>query len=139
MTAPPPPSWRSCRKLGPRLRCFMPTAARKRSPRRAELEPIHVDELLGAAGMNGCLGVLDPPEPVPHLRVVLRQVRWDESAQAVERELRRREELLARFAEGAWRVNAAARKLNRRVQALLKRARRSRRGSVGREWSGKTG
>jgi hypothetical protein len=104
----------------------MASAARKHSPRRAEVEPIHVDELLGAAGMNGFLGVLDPPEAVPHLRVLVCRASWNESAQVVEIELRRREESLVWFAEAAWRVNAAARKLNRRMQALVKRARRSR-------------
>jgi hypothetical protein len=31
------------------------------------LEPIHLDELMGAAGMSGFLGVLDPPAVAPHL------------------------------------------------------------------------
>ena len=42
-------------------------AVRKRCQPKPEIEPIHVDELLGAAGMSGFLGVLEPPTDVPHL------------------------------------------------------------------------
>ena len=43
------------------------TATRRRSPPKPGIEPIHLDELLGAAGMSGFLGVLDPPANAPHL------------------------------------------------------------------------
>jgi len=40
---------------------------RKRCPPKPGIEPIHLDELLGGAGMSGFLGVLDPPAIMPHL------------------------------------------------------------------------
>jgi hypothetical protein len=83
-----------------------------------------VDELLGAAGMTGFLGVLDPPEPVPHLLRLVHSTSWCGPEQAVDRALQRRQEALVWFAEAAWRVNAASRKLNWRAQALLRLARR---------------
>ena len=42
-------------------------AMRRRSQPRQEVEPIHLDELLGAAGMSGFLGVLDAPAVAPHM------------------------------------------------------------------------
>ena len=46
--------------------------SRKR-PRRSKtpIEPIHVEELLAGAGMNGFLGILDTPAPTPHLQELI--------------------------------------------------------------------
>src|SRR2546428_12270123 len=43
--------------------------------RKAKIEPIHVEELLGGAGMSGFLGVLDAPAPTPHLQELVDEVR----------------------------------------------------------------
>jgi len=43
------------------------TSTRRRSQPRPGLEPIHLDELLGGAGMSGFLAVLEPPPVAPHL------------------------------------------------------------------------
>ena len=47
---------------------------RKRFRPKAGIDPIHVHELLAAAGMSGFLGVLEPPVPLPHLQKLARGV-----------------------------------------------------------------
>jgi len=41
--------------------------------RKKPIEPIHVEELLGGAGMSGFLGVLDRPAPAAHLQILVRE------------------------------------------------------------------
>ncbi len=41
----------------------MPNRSRKRSRPRPEIEPIHLGELLGGAGMRGFLSILEAPFP----------------------------------------------------------------------------
>jgi hypothetical protein len=47
---------------------------KKPFPPKSDIEPIHVEELLSAAGMCNFLGVLSPAEPVPHLRKLVESV-----------------------------------------------------------------
>jgi hypothetical protein len=44
-----------------------PSTPKPRHKRKLELQQIHVDELLNAAGMSGFLGALEAPQPSPHL------------------------------------------------------------------------
>jgi hypothetical protein len=41
---------------------------------RIPIEPIHVEELLAGAGMNGFLGILNPPVSAAHLEKLVREV-----------------------------------------------------------------
>lgn len=46
----------------------------RRQKSKFELEHIHLDELLNAAGMSGYLGVLDPPASAPHLEQLAKEM-----------------------------------------------------------------
>ena len=48
---------------------------KKRSRPKVELEPISMDEILAAPGMSGFVGILDPPEKVPHLQALVDDIK----------------------------------------------------------------
>jgi len=113
----------------------MPNLPRKRSRLSADIDPIHVDELLSAAGMSGFLSVLDPPAPIPHLEALARTPedglaaalpRHGEQlsealarlAEVVLTRLRDREEALFRVSEIANRMNASAHRLSIRAERI---------------------
>ena len=93
---------------------------------KSEIKPIHVEELLSAAGMSHFLGVLSSPEPVPHLR------RLVESVDRVAREalqgpvndapLWEGVELLSGFTEHAELLVAEMAKQQETLLAILTRA-----------------
>jgi len=118
---------------------------KKRSPPRAKIEPICVDELLTAAGMSGFLGVLDPPTPVPHLQQLAGQAaRISPSRGASDRNqahvdsgsvplwfssrvegilgrLAGQQGILSEISEVVGRVNAGAERLNRQATSMYLR------------------
>ncbi len=51
------------------------TAPKKKSRPRIALEPISMDEILGAPGMSGFVSILDPREQVPHLQALVDDIR----------------------------------------------------------------
>ena len=64
----------------------MPTKRSKpREPRRRKtaIEPIHVEELLAGAGMNGFLGILDTRVLTPHLTELIREAQSDAQVASV--------------------------------------------------------
>ena len=107
---------------------------RKRSRLSADIDPIHVDELLSAAGMSGFVSVLEPPMPMPHLEVLARPPadgpaalphHGQQLSEALARlaegvfiRLRDREEALFRLSEIANRVNASAHRLRLRAEQI---------------------
>src|SRR5579871_2001023 len=100
----------------------MRSSYRMRSRRRADLEPIHIRELLSGAGMRGFLSVLDPPVPAPHLRELGRDGDSCEPeaagadplrglsalAEALFGRLARQEQALRTISEVAHRINGGA-------------------------------
>jgi len=104
-------------------------SAPKRSRPKPGLEPIHVDELMGAAGMSGFLGVLEPPPLAPHLAVAGtdlavaglseqgRQlaVWFSNRLESLVGGLRRQQELLHGVTEVARRMSASAERMARRT------------------------
>ena len=108
----------------------MRNSIRKRSPPRAEIEPIHIGELLAGAGMTGFLSVLDPPVRALHLQKIAQAsktpaaqsgpelLHWfSQQAGALFVQLRRQQEALGTIAEVARRWNGDAEKLVRRAEA----------------------
>ena len=109
----------------------MRNRSRTRSRPRAEIEPIHIPELLNGAGMTGFLSVLNPPVRAPHLQELgaQREVRGggeaagDALAGARERVVAllalvgRQEEGLKAIVEIANRINCGAARLQRCAEA----------------------
>src|SRR5262245_16012118 len=53
----------------------MQPSPKKRSRHKLELEPISMDEILAGPGMSGFVGILDPPEKVPHLQALVDDIK----------------------------------------------------------------
>jgi len=103
----------------------MQTSIRKRSRPRWEIAPIHLEELLGAAGMSGFLGVLDPPAVGPHT-VPRREgqdlLAWfSTQSELLFGQLERQEEALAAISQIAERMNGAAARANHQAQLTRER------------------
>ena len=110
----------------------MPNSSHMRSRPRAGIEPIHIRELLSAAGMTGFLSVLNPPVPAPHLRELGRAPILAEPpggcgelwyalssrADALLVWVGRQDELLRAITEVACRINSGAVRLQRKAEAL---------------------
>jgi len=103
---------------------------RRRSRPEPSVEPIHLDELLGAAGMSGFLGVLDPPAVAPHLSGAFADlavgilpeqgrevaIRFSNRIESAAGGLGRQQEMLYEVTAVARRMLAAAELLERRTR-----------------------
>jgi len=110
----------------------------KRSRPKPDIQPIHVSELLGGAGMTGFLSVLRPPVSAPHLRDPA-----DEAAQTCEAgvelfawfsrrtnqlfaQLRSQQDALAAIGVAARHVNGGAQRLCRQTESVARHMSRRR-------------
>src|SRR5579864_4812067 len=100
----------------------MRKSSRTPSRPKADIEPIHVHELLNGAGMTGFLSVLDPPLHAPHLRPAGMDSEpfvWARArANALLAQVRRQDEVLNTITELARRINRGADKLRRRAELV---------------------
>jgi len=98
--------------------------SRRRSRPKANIEPIHVHELLNGAGMTGFLSVLAPPVHAPHLRQLGVASDGEPFAWAYSRldailaQARRQDEVLSAITEIARRIHRGAARLRGRAEAV---------------------
>ena len=97
-----------------------------RTPSRpkADIEPIHLHELLNGAGMTGFLSVLAPPVHAPHLRQSgvagdAEPFAWAYSrVDAILAQARRQDEVLSAITEIARRINRGAARLRESCEVV---------------------
>lgn len=129
----------------------MRNGTRKRSRLNADIEPIHVSELLNGAGMTGFLSVLAPPSSAPHLKELAEEpaarqsqaagteadrwvgavpselaLRLSVQTDLLVRQLASQQETLLGIAEVARRLTGGAERLQRQTAVVKRRVVRER-------------